>query len=66
MKEKIKGTHNYLIALVKKAERTLYYEHTNEHCDFNESCDAENEARKELEDAEKQLRDFETLHNIQK
>lgn len=64
MKDKIKGTHDYLMALVKKAERKLYYETTNDHIDFNEACEAEQEARGELEDAQKVLKNFETKHNL--
>lgn len=65
-KDKIKGTHDYLIALVKKAERKLYYETTNDHISFNEACDAENEARHELDDAKKELNNFEIKNNIKK
>ena len=63
-KDKIKGTHDYLIALVRKAERKLHYEKTNEHISFNEASEKEQETEQELKDAQKILKDFETEHKL--
>ena len=62
--DKIQRKHEYLTCLVEKAERKLYYEKTNEHINFNDSCEKEEEAEQELKEIRKELEDFEKLHDL--